>query len=87
MLAEDAIDAIRALKADGDGQILMQGYGPLAKQLLAEGLLDELHLRVHRYWRAWARATTCCCNPASIACSSSAARDAGVGRRHHEVRQ
>jgi dihydrofolate reductase len=47
VLAADPIEAIRALKADGDGQILMHGYGPLAKQLLAEGILDELHLWVH----------------------------------------
>lgn len=33
------------LKADQD--ILMHGYGPVAKTLVAHGLLDELHLWVH----------------------------------------
>jgi dihydrofolate reductase len=41
------IDAIRALRQDEGSQILMHGYGRLAKELMAEGLLDELHLWVH----------------------------------------
>ncbi|WP_026926052.1 dihydrofolate reductase family protein [Granulicoccus phenolivorans] len=39
--------AIRALKEEDGPQLLMHGYGPLAKMLLAEGLLDELQLWVH----------------------------------------
>lgn len=47
VLAEDPVAAIRALKEEDGQPILMHGYGPLAKQLLAEGILDELHLWVH----------------------------------------
>lgn len=47
VLAENPIAAIRALKEQDGQQILMHGYGPLAKALLAEGVLDELHLWVH----------------------------------------
>ena len=38
------VDAVWQLKAAPGGPILMHGYGPVAKTLLAEGLLDELHL-------------------------------------------
>jgi dihydrofolate reductase len=47
VIADDPVAAVRDLKGQEGGQILMHGYGPLAKQLLAEGLLDELHLWVH----------------------------------------
>ncbi len=47
VISGDMVDEARALKArDGQG-ILMHGYGPVAKTLLREGLLDELHLWVH----------------------------------------
>lgn len=47
VLADDPIGRIRKLR-DGPGDpILMHGFGPLAKELLREGLLDELHLWVH----------------------------------------
>jgi len=47
VISGNMVDEVRALKA-GDGQaILMHGYGPVAKTLLREGLLDELHLWVH----------------------------------------
>lgn len=47
VISEDPIATIRGLKDDGGRQILMHGYGPLAKNLMAEGLLDELHLWLH----------------------------------------
>ena len=47
VLARDPIDAIDALKQEDGRQLLMHGYGPLAKELLAAGILDELHLWVH----------------------------------------
>jgi dihydrofolate reductase len=47
VIGRDLVDEVRELKArDGTG-ILMHGYGPIAKTLLREGLLDELHLWVH----------------------------------------
>jgi dihydrofolate reductase len=45
VLADDLIGEVTKLKADQD--ILMHGYGPVAKTLLARGLLDELYLWVH----------------------------------------
>ncbi|WP_020575922.1 dihydrofolate reductase family protein [Actinopolymorpha alba] len=47
VISEDPVSAIRALKEEDGPQILMHGYGPLAKNLLAEGVLDELHLWLH----------------------------------------
>lgn len=47
IISHDPIAAIRGLKEAAGSQILMHGYGPLAKNLMAEGLLDELHLWVH----------------------------------------
>jgi dihydrofolate reductase len=45
VLDGDLIAAASQLKADNN--LLMHGYGSIAKSLLREGLLDELHLWVH----------------------------------------
>jgi dihydrofolate reductase len=47
VIADDPVGAVRALKQQDGGRILMHGYGTLAKTLMAEGLLDELQLWVH----------------------------------------
>jgi dihydrofolate reductase len=47
VIADDPIGRIRAMREDPGDPILMHGFGPLAKELLREGLLDELHLWVH----------------------------------------
>ena len=47
VLEGDLIDNVERLKSEGDGSILMHGFGPVAKALLAAGLLDELHLWIH----------------------------------------
>jgi dihydrofolate reductase len=52
-------DAIRRLKAERDGVIYISGSGQLVRALLAEGLVDELHLFVYpvalgegeKFWR------------------------------------
>lgn len=52
-------DAIRALKAEREGVIYISGSGQLVRGLLAEGLVDELHLFVYplalgegeKFWR------------------------------------
>jgi len=47
-LEGDLVEAVTALKeAPGDGIIAMSGSVSLVRQLLAAGLLDELHLLVH----------------------------------------
>jgi dihydrofolate reductase len=46
VISEDAADRVRALKADGEGDIMMSGSATTVRWLLAEGLLDELHLVV-----------------------------------------
>ncbi|MET9287063.1 dihydrofolate reductase family protein [Nocardia beijingensis] len=43
----DVIDAVTALKAEPGGDIGMSGSVSVVRQLLAAGLLDELHLLVH----------------------------------------
>ena len=40
-------DAIRRLKADVDGGLYVSGSGTLVRALLADGLVDELHLCVY----------------------------------------
>lgn len=47
VIADDPIGRIRAMREEAGDPILMHGFGPLAKGLLREGLLDELHLWVH----------------------------------------
>jgi dihydrofolate reductase len=46
-LAGDLVDAIAALKSEPGGDIAMSGSVSVVRQLLAAGLLDELHLFVH----------------------------------------
>jgi dihydrofolate reductase len=40
-------DAIRSLKAEVDGSLYVSGSGTLVRALLADGLVDELHLFVY----------------------------------------
>ena len=42
----DAVEAVRALKADGDGDLIVLGSGDLVRQLAAAGLVDEYRLTV-----------------------------------------
>jgi dihydrofolate reductase len=46
-LEGDLVEGVRALKAEGDGVIGMSGSVSVVRQLLAAGVLDELHLLVH----------------------------------------
>lgn len=41
---DDAVEQVRALKAAGDGEIGMSGSATTVRWLIANGLLDELHL-------------------------------------------
>ena len=47
VLAGDLVEEVSRLKQEPGGEILTHGFGPVAKTLLAHGLLDELHLWVH----------------------------------------
>lgn len=47
ILTGDPVPAVRALKAQGEGDITVLGSGHLARTLLAAGLVDELRLFVH----------------------------------------
>jgi dihydrofolate reductase len=40
-------DAIRALKDEVDGDLYVSGSGTLVRAMLADGLVDELHLMVY----------------------------------------
>ncbi|HEU0194261.1 MAG TPA: dihydrofolate reductase family protein [Gaiellales bacterium] len=46
-LQGDLLEAVTALKTDGEGTIGMSGSVSVVRQLLAARLLDELHLFVH----------------------------------------
>jgi dihydrofolate reductase len=47
-LRGDLVEGVRALKAEpGDAGIVMPGSISVARQLLAAGMVDELHLMVH----------------------------------------
>jgi dihydrofolate reductase len=47
VLTGDLAEAVTELKQAHDRDILMHGYGPVAKTLVREGLLDELCLWLH----------------------------------------
>ena len=47
VLEGDWIEAVSRLKQNPDMNILMHGYGPVAKTLMRHGLLDQLFLWVH----------------------------------------
>ncbi len=47
VIASDPIERIRDLKQQPGADIVQYGFGQLARDLLAEGLLDELRLWVH----------------------------------------
>ena len=46
-LAGDLVEAVSALKSEPGGNIALSGSVSIVRQLLASGLLDELHLVVH----------------------------------------
>ncbi len=47
VISADLVEEVRRLKEEGGGDILMHGFGPVARALLDAGLLDELFLWVH----------------------------------------
>jgi dihydrofolate reductase len=47
IIAGDLVEAVTTLKREDGKNILMHGYGPIAKTLMRHGLLDELSLWVH----------------------------------------
>ena len=47
IIGGDLVEAVATLKAEDGKNILMHGYGPVAKTLMRNGLLDELCLWVH----------------------------------------
>ena len=47
VLAGDALAGIREVKEAGAGELLLVGSGDLARQVLAEGLVDELDLSIY----------------------------------------
>lgn len=46
-LEGDAVDAVRRLKAQHEGDLVMSGCGELARELIQAGLVDELLFWVH----------------------------------------
>ncbi|MCO1578058.1 dihydrofolate reductase family protein [Crossiella sp. SN42] len=47
LVAGDPVAAVRELKAGGDGDLVIYGYGRLARTLLAHGLVEELRVDVN----------------------------------------
>jgi dihydrofolate reductase len=47
VLQDDLVEEVTRLKQQPGGDILMHGFGPVARTLLQHGLLDLLHLWVH----------------------------------------
>jgi dihydrofolate reductase len=43
----NAIDGVRRLKAERDGDLVLSGCGELARELIQAGLVDELQLWIH----------------------------------------
>jgi dihydrofolate reductase len=49
LTGDDVIDQIRDLKAKPGRDILQYGYGPVTRQLIEHGLLDELRIWLHPF--------------------------------------
>jgi dihydrofolate reductase len=47
IIRDDLTGTVARLRQEPGGDILMHGFGPVARTLLAAGLLDELHVWVH----------------------------------------
>jgi dihydrofolate reductase len=47
VLERDLVEAVAELKRQPGGDVLMYGFGPVARTLLANGLLDEVQLWLH----------------------------------------
>ena len=47
VIATNLADEVRALKDQPGGDIITYGFGPVHRELLAAGLIDEIHLSVH----------------------------------------
>ena len=47
IIGGDLVEAVTKLKNENGKNILMNGYGPIAKTLMQNGLLDELCLWIH----------------------------------------
>jgi dihydrofolate reductase len=50
VIGRDPVEAVRALKQQPGADIVQYGFGRLAHELMAEGLLDELRLWVHPFF-------------------------------------
>ena len=46
-IAGDAVEGVRRLKAEQDGDLLMSGCGELARELIQAGLVDEIWIWFH----------------------------------------
>jgi dihydrofolate reductase len=47
LIEGDAVEGVRRLKDERDGDLLLIGCGELARQLAADGLIDEFRFWVH----------------------------------------
>jgi len=47
IIAGDPVAAVRELKEQGDGNLMIYGYGQLAQTLLEDGLVDELNMVIN----------------------------------------
>lgn len=50
VVADEPIETVRKIKAEDGGDIVQYGFGHLAHQLMAAGLIDELRLWVHPFF-------------------------------------
>ncbi|MCC2593793.1 dihydrofolate reductase family protein [Tessaracoccus sp. OS52] len=46
-LHEELTEAVRGLKGEGDGDVVILGSGDVVRQLMVAGLIDELRLFIH----------------------------------------
>ena len=50
VVTDEPVETVRKLKAEDGGDIVQYGFGHLAHQLMAAGLIDELRLWVHPFF-------------------------------------
>ena len=47
VVSDDPLTAVDKARGEGDGLMLSYGFGPIARTLMAQGLLDEVHVWVN----------------------------------------
>ncbi len=85
ILGAYSAEAVRSLKDQTDGQIYVSGSGTLVRAMLADGLVDELHLFVYPLTQGAGQRLFAGAHKATFTLAASDAYDNGVLYLHYEL--